>query len=411
VKPRAASERLNRLGPGPRGSLKGSAEGRCARVIRPRSSEPAHRGRGFRPLCSHQIERSPSKAPSLAGNLPWALRNGPRSAWPRVGWGSMAEILTGATGGASGQLREMSRVPLTEWIYMIREAGNGWLEDQAQRLGASLAFYTLLSLAPLLVITVALAGLVFGREAAEGQLAWQVQNLVGLDEARGLQAIVQSAQKPAVGLFATMLSLATIAFSASSAAADLQNALNTIWHVASPPARGLLANLLHFAKSRFSLLVLVLGGGVVMLASAAFSTWIAALGKFFHPLPIPEAVLHSCVFLFSFLVITLIFAVIYKILPDVRLAWTDVIVGACVSSLLFTIGKQLIALYLGKVGIGSAYGAAGSLVVVLIWVYYSAQLFFLGAEFTKVYALTRGSHRTGLKNRTHVFGRRALPRN
>ena len=127
----------------------------------------------------------------------------------------------------------------------------------------------------------------------------------------------------------------------------------------------------------------------MLLASVAFSTWIAALGKFFHPFRIPEAVLHAGLFLLSFLVITLIFAVIYKILPNVRLAWTDVLVGACVSSLLFSAGKQSIALYLGKVGVGLAYGAAGSLVVVLIWVYYSAQRFFLGAEFTKIYARAR----------------------
>lgn len=309
--------------------------------------------------------------------------------------GSMAEKSTNAAdsgGEALEQLRKMPRVPWTEWIYMIREAGNEWLDDRAQRLGASLAFYTLLSLAPLLVISVALAGLVYGREAANGQLAWQIQNLVGVDEARGLQAIVQSAQRPAVGLFATMLSLTTLVFSASSAAADLQDALNTIWHVSSAPAQGLYANVVYFAKSRFYPTLSVLGGGVVLLASVAFSTWVAALGKFFRPFPIPEAVLHAGEFLFSFLVITLIFAVIYKILPEIRLAWTDVIVGAGVSSLLFTVGKQLISLYLGKVGVGSAYGAAGSLVVVLIWVYYSAQLFFLGAEFTKIYARTRGSH-------------------
>jgi membrane protein len=309
------------------------------------------------------------------------------------------------------QLRKMPRVPLSEWIYMIREAGNEWLDDQAQRLGASLAFYTLLSLAPLLVITVALAGLVFGREAANGQLAWQIQNLVGLDEARGLQAIIQSAQRPAVGLFATVLSIATLVFSASSAAADLQDALNIIWHVPSPSCQGLFANVIRFVKSRFYPLMIVLGGGVLLVASLAFSTLIAALGKLFHSFRIPEATLHAGVFVLSFLVITAIFAAIYKILPNVRLTWTDVLVGACVSSLLFTIGKQLIALYLGKVGVASAYGAAGSLVVVLIWVYYSAQLFFLGAEFTKIYARTRGSHRPAKESASNLRDAASLPRN
>ena len=323
----------------------------------------------------------------------------------------MAEISIGSAGRASKQVRVISRIALGEWMYMIREAGNQWLEDQAQRLGASLAFYTLLSLAPLLVISVAIAGLAFGRDAANGQLAWQIQNLVGLDQARGLQAIVQSAQRPVVGVFATTLSLATLVFSASSAAADLQDALNLIWRVPSPCAQGFFANLIRFARSRVCPLIIVLGGGVLLLASVAFSTWIAALGKFFHSFHIPEAAWQAAVFVLSFVVITIVFAAIYKILPGVRLAWTDVIVGACVSSLLFTAGKQLIALYLGKVGVGSAYGAAGSLVVVLLWVYYSAQLFFLGAEFTKVYARTRGSHAAFGKNRTQVFKRRVLPRN
>src|SRR5258706_5667560 len=156
------------------------------------------------------------------------------------------------------QLRAMPRVPLNEWIFLFREAGDEWINDHAQRIGASLAFYSLLSLAPLLVITVAVAGLVFGREAANGQLVWQIKNLVGLDEARGLQAIVQSAQRPAVGLFATLLSLATLAFSASSAAADLQDALNNIWHVASPEVRGVFGTLVHYVKSRFYPMALVL---------------------------------------------------------------------------------------------------------------------------------------------------------
>jgi membrane protein len=290
-------------------------------------------------------------------------------------------------------LRTICRLQLSEVGQMIREAARQWLEDRGQRLGASLAFYTLLSMAPLVVIIVAVAGFVFGPKAAEGQLAWQVQNLVGPKEAMWVQTLIRAAYKPAVGSLATAASIATLFFSASSVVVELQDALNTIWHVPPGPVRSWLGDIVSFIKGRFYSFVVVLSSGILLLASLALSTWIAALGKWFHPFRIPEAALHVGIFVLSFLVIAFIFAAVYKVLPDVPLAWTDVIVGACVSSLLFTLGKQLIGLYLGKVSIGSAYGAAGSLVVILVWVYYSAQLFFLGAEFTKVYAQTRGSYR------------------
>jgi membrane protein len=234
---------------------------------------------------------------------------------------------------------------------------------------------------------------VFGPKAAEGQLAWQIQNLVGIKEAMWMQTLIEAAYRPTVGSLAAVASIATLFFSASSVVVELQDALNTIWHVPPGPVRSWLGDIVAFIKGRFYSFVIVLCSGILLLASLALSTWIAALGKWFHPFRIPEAALHTGIFVLSFLVIACIFAAVYKVLPDVPLAWTDVIVGACVSSLLFTLGKQLIGLYLGKVSIGSPYGAAGSLVVILVWVYYSAQLFFLGAEFTKVYAQTCGSFR------------------
>jgi membrane protein len=278
---------------------------------------------------------------------------------------------------------------------LLKEAANEWVEDQAQRLGASLAFYTLLSLAPLLVVSVAVAALVYGEEAARGQLVWQLETLIGVNEAKGLQAFIEGAHKPAAGAFAAILSLVTLVISASSMVAELQDALNTIWRVAAGPKQSWRCFAIQFLRNRLHAIAIVLSGGIFLLASLAFSTWVAAVGKFLPSSRIPEAALHLASFVFSFVVITVIFAAIYKILPDLPLRWGDVIVGACVSSLLFTAGKQILALYLGKVSFDSVYGATGSLVVILVWVYYSAQLFFLGAEFTKVYARQHGSHVLG----------------
>jgi membrane protein len=275
---------------------------------------------------------------------------------------------------------------------LFEETFSEWSNDNAQRLGASLAFFTLLSLAPLVVVIVAVGAAVFGRKAAEGEFAWEIRNLVGPAGAQAIQELLKGASQQGAGTLATILSFLTLVFGASGVAVDLREALNTIWHV--PLSAGKFSSrLTAFAKERFVSLLLVLGGGFILVVSLIWSAWIAAMGRFFGSvLPVPESVLHLATFVVSFLAITLIFAAIYKYVPDVALKWSDVILGACFSSLIFAIGKQLLALYLGKVSLGSAYGAAGSLVTVLVWVYYSAQLFFLGAEFTKIYARTYGSH-------------------
>jgi membrane protein len=290
------------------------------------------------------------------------------------------------------RLKLSSRLRLREFGGLIEETISEWSDDKGKRLGASLAFFTLLSLAPLVVVIVAVAAAVFGQEAAEGQLAWQIRDLVGPAGAQTIQELIRGAYKPGTGVIATILSLLILAFGASSVVIELHDALNTIWHVRSKGA-SLRVRIVNFAKERFSSFMLVFGGGFILLVSLVWSAWIAAMGRFFSSfLPVPEFLLQIATFLVSFLAITLVFAAIYKIVPDAPLRWSDVIVGACVTALVFTIGKQLLALYLGKVSVGSPYGAAGSLVTVLVWVYYSAQLFFLGAEFTKVYARTYGSH-------------------
>jgi len=289
-------------------------------------------------------------------------------------------------------IREFSYLRLKELLGVFKETVSEWVNDKAPRLGASLAFYTLLSLAPLLIVIVAVAALVYGQEAARVQLVWQIQGLVGPDGARAIQGLVQGAYKPGTGVIATLLGFLTLAFGASSVVVELRDALNTIWHVPFDRSNTGLSNIFRLVKHRFYSFAMILGVGFLLLVSLVLNAWIAAMGKFFaSALPTPESLLHVATFLISFLVITFLFAAIYKMLPDVRLQWSDVAVGASVTSLLFAIGKQLIGLYLGKTSFGSTYGAAGSLVIVLVWVYYSAQLFFLGAEFTKVYTKTFGS--------------------
>jgi membrane protein len=279
---------------------------------------------------------------------------------------------------------------------LLKETVNAWIDDNAPRLGASLAFYTLLSLAPLLIVVVAVAALVFGQKAAQGQLIWEIQDLVGAEGARAIQGLIQSAYKPAAGTTATVLGILTLFFGASAVVVELRDALNTIWHVPVAATFSGLRSFLRLVKERFYLFGLILGVGFLLLISLALNAAIAALGSLFGSLlPTSESVLHLAVFVISFLVITFLFAAIYKCLPDVQLRWSDVIVGACFTSLLFTVGKQLIGLYLGKASFGSTYGAAGSLVIVLVWVYYSAQLFFLGAEFTKIYTEKFGSRLDG----------------
>jgi membrane protein len=259
--------------------------------------------------------------------------------------------------------------------------------DQCPRLGAALAYYTALSIAPLLILLIAVVGLVFGKEAASGQLYWQINDMVGPDGAKAIQGIVDNASKPTSGVFATLIGFATLVFGASSVAAELKASMNAIWNV---PV--LDEGIKDLVKYRSSALMVVLGCGFLLVVSLAASSFLAAGGKYLAGfLPFSEIVLQVFTFVLSLAVITGVFAVLYRFLPDVHLAWGDVLLGAAITALLFTIGKSLISIYLGKAGVASTYGAAGSVIVVLVWVYYSAQIFFLGAEFTQVYSEEFGS--------------------
>lgn len=270
-----------------------------------------------------------------------------------------------------------------------------WTDDHAQGLGAALAFYTVFSLAPLLLIVIAIAGVVFGQEAAEGHIIGQIQGFVGEESANAIQDMLEHARTPSTGLLAMGIALVTLLFGASGVFAQLQDALNIIWGVETKPGLGIFQVL----RDRFTSFVAVLGSGFLLLVSLVLSAGLAAVGDTLQALlPAPEAVLQAINILVSFVVITLLFAMIYKLIPDVSNGWKDVWVGAAMTAFLFTVGKFLIGLYLGKSDVGLAYGAAGSVIVILLWVYYASQIFLFGAEFTAVYAASHGSQIMPTKN-------------
>jgi membrane protein len=285
------------------------------------------------------------------------------------------------------RVRTPRLTPRVVWS-LLSETFFEWYEDRAPRLGAALAFYTVFALAPALILIIALAALLLGKDAAQSQIISQVEDLAGNAGAQAVQAAIESARSAGGSLLATALGALTLLFGLWGVFGELQDALNTIWGVTTVPGRGVIGVI----KKRFWSFTMVVGIGFLLLVSLAASAWLAALGKFFSRLlPLPAAMMETANALLSFVVITFMFAVIYKLLPDVRIAWRDVWTGAAVTAVLFTIGKSLIGLYLGRSTVASVYGAAGSLVVILLWVYYSAQIVFFGAEFTKVYSRRFGA--------------------
>ena len=264
----------------------------------------------------------------------------------------------------------------------MKRALAGWWDDNVPRLGASLAYYTLFALSPVLLVATAIAGLVFGAEAVRGEIVGQIQGLVGRQGAEAVQAMLESASRPSSSIPATIIGLVTLFLGATGAFLELQTALNAIWRVKPRPG----ANVRDFVVQRLISFGLVVGVGFLLLVSLLVSAALAALSRYLGQIfPALTAFWEAGNVLVSLFVITLLFAMVYKILPDVRLRWRDVWVGSLVTAGFFSIGKQLIGLYLGTSSVGSSYGAAGSVVVLLIWVYYSAQVVLLGAEFTRFY--------------------------
>lgn len=277
---------------------------------------------------------------------------------------------------------------LRDIFSLLREAASQWMEDNAPQQGAALAFYSLLSLAPLLMIAIAIAALFFGEDAARGELKDQLKDMVGVDGAKAAESLLENAKKPQSGILATVICVATLLFGASGVFGQLQQAMNTIWD--APPRKS--SGVWSILRGRILSFAMVLVIGFLLLASLVLSAAIAGAGEYLGGIvPGLEAWLQTANTVASFFIVTLLFAAIYKVLPDTKIAWRDVWIGAILTSLLFTIGKLGIGLYLGKSGMASAYGTAGSLVVLIVWVYYSAQILFFGAELAHVYSKRHGS--------------------
>ena len=266
------------------------------------------------------------------------------------------------------------------WIRTARslatETYTEWSKDKVPRLGAALAYYTAFSLAPLLLIGISIAGLVLGREAAQGRVQDELAVLLGPQGAHTVQDMIASAWKPDTGRWSLVVGVVMLLFGASGVFGQLQDALNTIWEVQPDPQRGIWGTI----RDRFFSFVMVLGTGFLLLVSLLFS---AAVGALAHRL---GAAGPAVSLIASLLLATGLFAAIFKVLPDAKVRWRDVWVGAAATAVLFAVGKELLGLYIGRSSVSSSYGAAGSVLVLLLWVYYAAQILFLGAEFTQVWA-------------------------
>jgi membrane protein len=279
-------------------------------------------------------------------------------------------------------------VSLATLWQLAKETATEWMNAKPFRLAAALAYYTLFSIAPLLVVALGIAGLAFGEEAARGQIFGPLQSLLGPKSADAVQNAVAAASIKSSGVVATLTGLGTLLVGASAVFGELQDALNTIWDAKPSPNAGIW----DVAKKRLLSMSMVLVIGFLLLVSLALSAMLNAVGAYMGGiLPVSAFVLETINFVVSFGIITVLFGAIYKVLPDIDNSWSDVWIGAAVTAALFTCGKSAIGFYIGQAALDSTYGAAASLVVVLVWIYYSSLILFFGAEFTHVYARSRGS--------------------
>jgi membrane protein len=278
---------------------------------------------------------------------------------------------------------------MSKWLKVLKDTVSAWVDDFAPSMGAAISYYTMFSLAPLLVLVIAIAGLVFGAEAVQGQISTQLSSLMGQDTAEAVEGMVESASLTGNGWWATAVSIVILLVGATSVFAELQSALDRIWHV---PESAKPSGLWGILRSRLFSLGLILGLAFLLMVSLAVSAGLAAFGSLLGGLlPGQEVLLQVLNVLVSFSVMGILFAMIFKWMPTVPVAWRDVWVGAAVTAALFEVGKFGIGLYLGKSGLSDSFAGAGALVILLAWVYYAAQIFLLGAEFTKVYAHSHGS--------------------
>jgi len=285
--------------------------------------------------------------------------------------------ITAAAGGA-----------FRKYVWNLgRDSVEGWLRHNGARTGAALAFYTVFSLAPVLLLSIAIAGFFFGDQAARGEIVAQIRGLIGTTGANAIQAILQNVNRPGAGIIATFVSIVTLFIGANTALAELKAGLDQIWDVPSEKRQGFW----YFIRTRVLSAGLILALGFLLLVSLVISAAMTALERVWHGEQVVSFVVGWLNVAFSFGLVVVLFGTIYKVLPSVQIAWRDVFVGAVVTALLFTVGKFAIGAYLGNSTIAGTYGAAGSVVLLLVWVYYSAQIFLFGAEFTRSYAYQLGS--------------------
>ena len=277
---------------------------------------------------------------------------------------------------------------------LIKATFKAWLADYAPSMGAALAYYTVFSIAPLLLIVIAVAGLVFGADAVRGEIVGQLATMMGRSGAQAIEGLLQSVSKPADSLLATAIGLLLLLVGATTVFGELQDALDRIWRAPPKPESEQKNGLWMLLRTRLLSFGMILGIGFLLMISLVFSAGLAALGRWWSPLLSGWSVLaYSIDILLGFGLTSVVFAMIYKLMPKVRVSWRDVITGSLVTAFMFTIGKHAISLYIANSSVTSGFGAAGSLVVVLVWVYYSAQIFLLGAEFTWAYSHSWGSRR------------------
>ena len=274
------------------------------------------------------------------------------------------------------------------WQF-LKTTINEWVEAEPFQLAAALSYYTLFSLAPLLLIAIGVAGFVFGREAAQNQIVESLQGMIGQDSAKTVQEMIEASnEKPKTGIISTIIGFVALLFGAGGVVGQLQTSLNKMWEVTPKPGQGIWG----FLRQRFFSFAMVLAIGFLLLVSLVVTAVLSSFtGMLSSLLGDATLIAHAVDILVSFGFVTLLFALIYKYVPDVEIEWRDVWVGAALTAILFTIGKYLIGLYIGTSGVSSTFGAAGSLITILVWVYYSSLIFFLGAEFTRVYATQYGS--------------------
>lgn len=274
---------------------------------------------------------------------------------------------------------------------LIKESFSSYMADDCLSRGAAIAYYTVTSLAPVLIIVIAIAGLAFGHDAAQGALVQQLSGLMGQQSAEAIQSMIVSASNKGAGIVATILGVVTLLVTASGVFGEMQTSLNIIWKAQSPHS-----TVSRLVRARLASLGLVMALGFLLMVALVVSAGLSALGAWMNSVfPGFDVLLQILNFVISFLMISVLFGLIYKVLPDKDITWRDVAVGAVATAFLFTVGKFAISLYIGSSKVASSYGAAGAIAVMLIWIYYSSQIFLLGAEFTRAFAERHGSHADG----------------